>query len=112
MAEKMKDAVPCTGCRYCTEGCPMGLDIPFLIESYNDAKLSKTSFTVSMILDSMPEDKQPDACIGCGACESICPQKLPIPEIMREFSELKKELPSWAKVCREREEAAKRLKNG
>ena len=89
----------------------MGLDIPLLIAFYNDAKLSKNSFTVPMALDSLPEEKQPDSCIGCGACESICPQKIQIPKIMREFAELRKELPSWIKVCREREEAAKKLKN-
>ena len=31
-----KIAVPCTGCRYCCDNCPQGLDIPSLLSAYND----------------------------------------------------------------------------
>lgn len=37
-AEKLKDVVPCTACRYCCDGCPVGLDIPRLLGAYNDFK--------------------------------------------------------------------------
>ena len=30
------NVLPCTACRYCTEKCPMGLDIPMLIDLYNE----------------------------------------------------------------------------
>ena len=111
IAEGMKNALPCTSCRYCCAGCPMELDIPLLINAYNDARLHPNSFTVSMMLDTMPEDKLPSACIGCGQCAQVCPQKIDIPQAMSEFSELIPKLPNWSKLCEERAAAAKALKN-
>ena len=52
IAEGMKNALPCTSCRYCCAGCPMELDIPLLINAYNDARLHPNSFTVPMMLDT------------------------------------------------------------
>ena len=89
----------------------MELDIPLLINAYNDARMHPTSFTVSMMLDTMPEDKLPSACIGCGQCAQVCPQKIDIPKAMSEFSELIPKLPNWSKLCEEREAAAKALRN-
>lgn len=108
MAERMKNALPCTACRYCTDGCPMGLDIPMLIHAYNDLRFAKAGFTVGMMIDALPEDKKPSACIGCGACSAACPQKLDIPQAMRELTELLSQMPKWAEVCRERAAAAAR----
>ncbi len=111
IAEALKDALPCTRCRYCCEGCPMGLDIPMLIHAYNDLKFSG-SMTVPMQMDALPEDKRPSACVGCGACAAICPQSIDIPAAMRELTELLSKMPSWAELCRQREEAARKLKRG
>ncbi len=109
IAEGLKNALPCTRCRYCCEGCPMQLDIPMLIHAYNDLKFAY-SFTVPMQLDALPEDKRPSACIGCGACAAICPQKIDIPAAMAELAQKLASLPTWAELCRQREEAAKKLK--
>ena len=109
IAEDLKKGVPCTACRYCTEGCPMELDIPMLLAGYNDFRFD-TSMTVSMQMDGTPEDKWPDRCIGCGACAAVCPQQIEIPDILAEFSELLKNGPSWPEICRQREEAAERMK--
>lgn len=109
IAEKMKDSLPCTRCRYCCDGCPMQLDIPMLIHAYNDLKFAK-SMTVPMQMDALPEDKKPSACIGCGACAAICPQKIDIPAVMEEFAGRLANMTSWAEMCRQREEAAKKLK--
>lgn len=107
IAEGLKDALPCTRCRYCCDGCPMGLDIPMLIHAYNDVRFAQ-SMTVSMQFDALPEDKRPSACIACGACAAVCPQNIDIPGALRELSETLARMPSWAELCRQREEAAKR----
>ena len=109
IAEGLKNGVPCTACRYCTEGCPMELDIPMLIAGYNDFKFGG-GFTVPMQMDGTPQEKWPDKCIGCGACAAVCPQHIDIPEVMTEFTEMLRNAPSWAELCRQREEAAEKLK--
>ncbi len=90
LGKKMTECVPCTSCRYCTEYCPQGLDIPKLISLYNEQVFSGGGFIVSMNLNSMPEDKRPSACIGCGACQAVCPQNIKIPEIFADFVERRK----------------------
>jgi len=109
IADKMKNSVPCTGCRYCTKECPMELDIPALLSLYNDLRVAP-ALNIPMRLDAFPEDKRPSACIACGACTAICPQKINIPAEMHDFAEKIASMPKWAEVCRQREEAAKKLK--
>ena len=65
---------------------------------------------VAMMLDTMPDDKLPSACIGCGQCAQVCPQKIDIPKAMADFTELMPKLPNWSKLCEERAAAAKALK--
>ena len=108
-AEGLKNALPCTRCRYCCDGCPMGLDIPTLIHAFNDLKFA-SSMTVPMQIDALPEDKRPSACIGCGACAAVCPQNIDIPAAMAEFADKLSGITSWAELCRRREEAARKLK--
>ena len=110
ISEELKDALPCTRCRYCCDGCPMGLDIPMLIHAYNDVKYSGISTTVAMQFDALPEDKLPSACIGCGACAAICPQGIDIPDALSKLSEVLARTPSWAEMCRQRAEAARKLR--
>ncbi|MDO4487667.1 MAG: aldo/keto reductase [Eubacteriales bacterium] len=107
LAEGMKKGVPCTGCRYCVDACPIGLDIPFLMKVYNDLSYDGKAFTPSMLLDSLDRDKTPDNCIGCGACAALCPQHIDIPATMAKTAELKAQAPNWGKICDERNKANK-----
>lgn len=79
------DTVPCTACNYCKSKCPKGLDIPRLLELYNEHRFTNGGFFGPAFVGSMPEDKRPSACIGCGACEKVCPQGIRISDAMRDF---------------------------
>ena len=81
--------VPCTACHYCVSHCPQELDIPRLLELYNE-HLSRPDFAfiAPLALGAMPMDKHPSACIGCGACTQVCPQQIDIPEALADFARL------------------------
>ena len=83
-----KHTVPCTACHYCTPHCPQGLDIPRLLELYNQYLLTgKGDFIAPMVLSTFSEDKQPGVCIGCGSCAAVCPQGIDIPGALADFAE-------------------------
>jgi predicted aldo/keto reductase-like oxidoreductase len=85
--DMMKNTVPCTECKYCTEYCPQQLDIPDLLYHYNELTFARGGFSVKS-LDFIPEDKRPNKCIGCRSCESVCPQKIKISDVLATFSEM------------------------
>ena len=82
-----KKTLHCTGCSYCTTHCPMSLDIPRIIELYNEHVYSDGGFIAPMALSAFAEDKLPSACIGCKSCEEVCPQNIEISGMMSDFSE-------------------------
>ena len=83
-----KVSYPCTSCRYCTSKCPKELDIPELIDRYNEMLYNNTGmeFHSTMAMMSMPQEKRPSACIGCGKCAAVCPQRIDIPSVMKGFA--------------------------
>lgn len=88
MAEEMvkKIVLPCTACHYCVSHCPQGLDIPRLLELYNEHCFTQGGFIAPMALAAIPQDKQPASCIGCRSCEAVCPQQIHISEAMADFA--------------------------
>lgn len=86
--ETRKGGLPCTACHYCTSHCPQGLPIPELISLYNEHKITGGGFIAPMAVGSMAEEKRPKNCIGCRACEQVCPQQIKISEMMSNFTEM------------------------
>lgn len=110
IADNLKAGVPCTACRYCVEGCPKGLDIPKLLALRNEFIISPTNLITTMQVESLAEDKRPDACVGCGACAKVCPQNINIPEELKKLDVTFKGLPSWEEICRKRNEENQKIK--
>ncbi len=82
-----KKSLPCTACSYCTSHCPMELDIPSIIDVYNEYNFTGGGFLGPMKINAMPEEKRPSTCIGCRACEAVCPQNIEISKMMADFTE-------------------------
>ncbi len=80
-----KKILPCTACHYCVSHCPQGLDIPALLELYNEHRFTGGGFLAPMALMAVPEDKRPSACLHCRSCEQVCPQQIKISEAMEDF---------------------------
>ena len=87
-ALKKSPAVPCTACRYCCDGCPMGIAIPDVFKALNTIRLygeedrAKNYYKKLLETSGKAED-----CVQCGQCESVCPQHLPIIDLLKEASE-------------------------
>ncbi len=77
--------LPCTACHYCVSHCPKGLDIPMLLNLYNEHAFTGGGFLAPMALMAVAKEKQPSACVGCRSCEKVCPQQIKISEAMTDF---------------------------
>ena len=86
IAQEMSGGVPCTACRYCTTVCPMGLEIPELLQLYNEYVFSNSMF-IAHNVSEMDKEKRPSACLGCHACERMCPQNIQIAAVLADFDE-------------------------
>ena len=81
-------AVPCTGCRYCVSEntCPANIPIPDVFALYNDVKAFRTQdFHAMEQYNKLTENTgKAGACLGCGVCESLCPQGLSIRAFLKD----------------------------
>lgn len=80
--------IPCTACRYCTDGCPKKISIPDLFGCYN-AKVQFNDWNSDYYYNVHTKTNgKANECIGCRQCERICPQHLPIVENLKKVSEI------------------------
>ncbi|MBC8546711.1 aldo/keto reductase [Clostridiaceae bacterium NSJ-31] len=88
-----KERIACTGCRYCTDGCPQKIGIPDYFKLMNDiskfgdrqVQVSQNYYNHYTVTLGMGKAS---ACIQCGQCESHCPQHLPIIQYLKETAEM------------------------
>jgi hypothetical protein len=85
---RARTVIPCTKCSYCMP-CPNGVNIPLNFDFFNYAHLfddvAGARFKYQVFLT---EAQRSGSCIGCGACEKLCPQKIPISAWMPRVSTL------------------------
>ena len=75
------DAIPCTACRYCVEGCPSKIAIPEYFALYNrEQREGEASFAdrQAAYRALTADHGRPADCVACGQCEAICPQHIPV----------------------------------
>ena len=84
-------AIPCTGCSYCTEGCPQHIAIPQYFSLYNEdmREVESKGWTVNFTNYATLAKSFGKAadCIACGQCEAVCPQHLPIIDHLKKVSQ-------------------------
>lgn len=81
--------IGCTGCSYCTEGCPMQLRIPDMFRAYNSILTYGEHGRPHFFYGGITGDgHKANTCIECGQCEGVCPQHLPISQLMKKISEV------------------------
>lgn len=78
-------AVACTGCGYCTHGCPKNIAIPQYFALLNSAARTTGSFSSQNVYyhNTALTHGKASECIGCRQCENACPQHLPITEHLK-----------------------------
>ncbi len=81
-------AVPCTACGYCVKSCPSGVCIPDIFSVYNDYNIKRDTHEFEAAYASIPEGGRADACVECGACTAMCPQKIEIPKKLKKIREM------------------------
>ena len=82
-----KHLIPCTSCRYCTDGCPKQISIPDLFAIMNIKQLYHdwNADYYYNVVHAVPGHRASD-CVKCGKCEASCPQHLPIRKLLEDVA--------------------------
>ena len=78
-------SIPCTGCHYCTAGCPTQISIPEIFAARNkqliwgQLEAGKAEYAKVVANGGAASD-----CIACGQCERACPQQIPVVDRLKD----------------------------
>jgi predicted aldo/keto reductase-like oxidoreductase len=81
----------CRSCDYC-KPCPQGIPISFVLRA-EVGMLRRMGWTEGVVKQTLEAEPKVATCLKCGVCESRCPYKLPIRELLpQKMSSLMKRL--------------------
>ncbi|MCR5627120.1 MAG: aldo/keto reductase [Lachnospiraceae bacterium] len=81
--------IGCTACKYCTDGCPKKISIPDVFRTINTLRRHTDDWRSKNFYSGLVQRSgKASDCIGCGQCERVCPQHLPIIKLMGEAAEI------------------------
>ena len=82
-----QNLIACTGCKYCIDGCIKNIPIPEIFACLNEKKRTN-DWNSNYYYDISTSNKgKASDCIKCGKCEKLCPQYLPIRDLLVEAKE-------------------------
>lgn len=85
IARKYKELgfIDCSGCKYC-QPCPEGVNIPTIFSLVNEFYIKNMSnYVKAKYWEHITPECQAKRCQRCGRCEELCPQRLPIRNLLR-----------------------------
>lgn len=84
---RSKHLIPCTSCRYCTDGCPKHISIPDLFAVMNTKQLYH-DWNADYYYDTVhtAPGRRASDCLKCGKCEKVCPQHLPVRRLLEDVA--------------------------
>ena len=81
--------IGCTACRYCCEGCPGKISIPDVFRTINTLRRYPNDWrSKNFYAGLIQRSGKASDCIACGQCERVCPQHLPVIELMKEAASI------------------------